>query len=763
MIAVSLRVYVLLMSLFAAFTLGLPRLGAAAPWLPLGPDGGDARRLASDPSDHRHLYLGTANGWIYESHTSGASWIRLAQIGHRDDLVLDSIVVDPANPKHLLVGAWVLDRPDGGLFTSIDGGHTWINQAEMRGQSVRALSASPSDPKVFVAGSLTGVFRTVDAGGHWSQISPAENAEIHEIQSVAVDPHDPNIIYAGTWHLPWKTTDGGTHWNSIKQGIIDDSDVFSIIVDPTAPQTVYASACSGIYKSEDGGDLFHKIQGIPSTARRTRVLLQDPHQLDTVFAGTTEGLFRSSDAGATWTRTTGPEIIVNDVSVDPSDSRHVLLATNRGGVLVSDDGGDTFHSSNGGFSARQIAAISRDAAHPSTLYVGVVNDKDWGGVFESENGGVNWSQRSDGLQGRDVFALGQAPDGTMIAGTAHGVYRMDGADKNWQRVEIAGLAVTSPSVVHVGVPGGRSTPPSHSIARARATVPHKAPLPRSGRPAAHTVRPVAPKKVPSRNAPKRPGGKNGAIPVRVKQQPAAPRPGSAASVTVAGQVHPLTGNSTHAAFDGAVYSLVTANATVLAATSTGLLASTDNGASWTSVQARDSGEWRLLASAKSNVVAGSLHSISFSADAGATWSPVRLPEGLTQLTAVAVEPSGTIWAGSREGVFVSADAGNTWSAPKGVYANPVNSIFYDEAAAAVAVTTAGADGIVFTIQLPQRSISYYRAGWALRMAYPVGDHLVAATLFDGLVVQPRMTVSPVAAASLQPSAPAVAPTSPPQR
>ncbi len=64
------------------------------PWLPFGPDGGDRTPHRVDPRDHAHLYLGTANGWIYESHNFGANWVRLASVGKRDDLVLDSIVVD---------------------------------------------------------------------------------------------------------------------------------------------------------------------------------------------------------------------------------------------------------------------------------------------------------------------------------------------------------------------------------------------------------------------------------------------------------------------------------------------------------------------------------------------------------------------------------------------------------------------------------------------------------------------------------------------
>jgi hypothetical protein len=38
-------------------------------------------------------------------------------------------------------------------------------------------------------------------------------------------------------------------------------------------------------------------------------------------------------------------------------------------------------------------------------------------------------------------------------------------------------------------------------------------------------------------------------------------------------------------------------------------------------------------------------------------------------------------------------------------------------------------------------VSSWDTKWNLRFARPVGDHLVAATLFDGIVVQPRMVDS----------------------
>ena len=407
-----------------------PTLAQQASWVPVGPDGGDARSFAADPSNDKHLYLGTTNSWIYQTEDGGASWQRLAKLAKTDDLMLDNIVVDESDPKTLLVGAWVIDHPEGGLFISHDAGKTWTTVEAMKGQSIRALTQAPSDAKVWIAGTLRGVFRSEDGGVQWTQITPVGSMDLHEVESIAIDPRDPRTVYAGTWHLPWKTTDGGANWHNIKQGLIDDSDVFSIIINPVVPNIVYTSACSGIYRSDNGGELYHKIQGIPMTARRTRVLMLDPTSPNTVYAGTTEGLYKTLDGGATFRRMTGPDVIVNDVYVDPKNPQHVLLATDRSGVLESDDAAATFKAANSGFSQRQVASLLVDAKTPQTILAGVVNDKSYGGVFVSHDGGANWSQQSNGLQGRDVFSLSQSADGVILAGTNAGIFRWDGA--NWQ-------------------------------------------------------------------------------------------------------------------------------------------------------------------------------------------------------------------------------------------------------------------------------------------------------------------------------------------
>ena len=405
-----------------------------APWSPVGPAGGDARSFAAVPSDPRHLYMGSTDSWIYESVDGGASWQRLSRLGASDDLVVDHILVDPRDPSTLFAAAWQLGSNGGGLWISHDGGHTFAEAEALRGQSIRALAQAHSDPGILVAGSLEGVFRSTDSGATWQLITPPGSHELHEIESVAIDPANPEIVYAGTWHLPWKTTDGGRNWANIKNGVIDDSDVFSIVVDPLQPATVYASACSGIYKSLNAGALFKKIQGIPSTARRTRILKQDPKNREIVYAGTTEGLYKTLDGGRSFARVTGPEVIVNDVFVSPANPNHVLLATDRGGVLLSEDAGATFVAANRGFSGRKVEALLADRADPARLYAGVVNDKAYGGVFASSDGGGHWEQLQRGLDARDVYTLAQSAEGLLLAGTSDGIFALQpsGPAAGWQ-------------------------------------------------------------------------------------------------------------------------------------------------------------------------------------------------------------------------------------------------------------------------------------------------------------------------------------------
>jgi len=120
---------------------------------------------------------------------------------------------------------------------------------------------------------------------------------------------------------------------------------------------------------------------------------------------------------------------------------------------------------------------------------------------------------------------------------------------------------------------------------------------------------------------------------------------------------------------------------------------------------------------------------------------VKLPENLTQIGAIAPDGSGAVWVGGREGVFVSSDGGASWGTLTSLYIRNVNSLSYDEANERMLVTASGDSTMTFAVHLHDRSVKYWDTGWNLRFARTVGDHMIAVTQFDGIVVQPRMVDS----------------------
>ena len=162
---------------------------------------------------------------------------------------------------------------------------------------------------------------------------------------------------------------------------------------------------------------------------------------------------RARDGGRTFKRMTGPEVIVNDVSIDPANPQRVLLATDRGGVLASNDAATTFTQSNAGISERKVEALLVDRQNVQRIFAGVLNDKAFGGVFVSVDDGVRWKQIATGLDGRDVFALAQSPEGAILAGTNSGIFALDLDSSAW--LPGGTIANTGPKSAKQGVRGSR--------------------------------------------------------------------------------------------------------------------------------------------------------------------------------------------------------------------------------------------------------------------------------------------------------------------
>ncbi len=662
-------VKLLLFCVAVLFTLG----SFASDWRLIGPEGGDVRTLSCDPADPNRILLGTSAGQLFISQDGGNSWAPFAHLGAGDDYVLDHIIFDPTHTATIYVAGWSLyNNEEGDVFRSDDGGRTWRTLPMVHGKSIRALAMAPSDHNTLVIGAIDGVFRSRDGGATWTRISPENDAEIKNIESVAIDPVNPDVIYAGTFHLPWKTEDGGQTWHSIQEGMLLDSDVFSIIIDPNRPSMVYLSACSGIYKSVNAGNLFTRIRGIPHSAIRTRMLKQDPKRPEIVYAGTTGGLWKTFDGGTTWELYSAPDVIVNDILIDPRHPDRVLLATDRGGVLASDDGFDHYARSNRGFSHRVVGGVVVDRNDSNRLYVGVVNDKDYGGFFLSDDGGQSWRQSNRGLDDRDILSLQQADNGVIFAGTNHGIFSLSSKGEWLPAAMILGKRPPESE---------QSAPPVSTRSRETTRARHRA--------GAHAV-PKAP-------------------PEDVIATDKAPRIRSLQ----------ITDKVWYAATDQGLFTSVDQGSKWYGEPVGG---ETD----FIAVNSFPDGSITLVNPRR----------VFLSKDTGESWTEISCPRYVTGVYSLTVGPDGSLWLGTREGALHSTDGGSTWQhLLGGLPPREVLAVRYDAAGQRLLATVLHAHGVFESKDGGRSWQRSPDAGVSIRSAMNYQGRLLGTSTYNGLLLE----------------------------
>jgi len=638
---VANRRFVLIFGLLALLSLS----ANAQTWRQVGPPGGDVQSLAAVPGSSRTLFLGTSDGHVFGSSDGGEHWALLGRIGEHHDDVIMSMVVDARTANTLYATSWTLSSHGGGVYRSSDSGHNW-QLIGLQGLVVRAIAQAPSNPDILVAGATDGVYRSEDSGKHWGRISPEKHEDLRNFDSIAIDPHDPNTIYAGTYHLPWKTADGGKNWAPVHQGMVDDSDVMSITIDQNDASHVFASACSGIYHSPDGGANWTKFKGIPKDSRRTVHILQDPKRPMTVYAATTEGLWKTSDDGANWHPITPVSWSILSMVIDPENSDRLILGTERLGIQVSDNGGQTYRASNQGFSHRRIVDAAADPQHPERALV--VLTSNFEPLLETKDSGRTWTPLATGLQSgppRHIFA---SPDGWFAAPGPGGLLRYDTARNSWVPVNLVtekttptqtrqAASVKKVSAQGTKTPASKAAASSAAPAVTRSTVPFRAKV--NDMAFGHDAWFAASEEglLVSRDH----GLNWSMVSLAPVQQPSTTS--SAVSSTSIRAVR--TGNG-----DSYVWAL----------TSRQLEVSGDGGKTWIprALPFEPRGSLHLNPSGENTVLLASDHGVFITRDAGESWHQANLSE--LSFDDMAPVRNAVVVSAANGSLFLSRDAGKTW-------------------------------------------------------------------------------------------------------
>jgi len=293
---------------------------------------------------------------------------------------IQSLAMDPVDFDTVHIGCDV-----GGYYRSTDGGKTFrILNTGLTDYYVDDILIDPSDNRVIYLGTLSGVYKSVDAGRSWTSMrngfpEPKRYAHSAPVGRLAMDPKDRSVLYAGIGN-PRRQKNG----------------------------------CGHIYKSTDGAESWTLLDGIAKHAKDALIhnLAIHPVQTATLFAATDKGLFKSTDAGAAWTRKEKglPHRFCRNVAIHPTQPNimYVVMWSTpgekpwKGGVYRSDDGGESWAARNDGLPQKVAPAGDApqktcnyirflvDPRDPDRIFVG--SNSWWGaGLYRSTDGGRHWT------------------------------------------------------------------------------------------------------------------------------------------------------------------------------------------------------------------------------------------------------------------------------------------------------------------------------------------------------------------------------------
>ncbi|HEY4492001.1 MAG TPA: glycosyl hydrolase, partial [Acidobacteriota bacterium] len=375
----------------------------------------DHHALWVNPQNPFHLILGT-DGGIYVSYDRGLKWQFMRNLPVSQFYHVSHDMETPYNVYGGLQdnGSWMgpsqstngIENKDWKVVGFGDGFHVWAdrtdknivysefqggkilrydkNTAELKEISPYAKEGQPKlrfnwntpielsdkNPRAIFVGAQY-LFRSVDQGESWEQISPDlttndpqkqrqedsggltidnSTAENHcTIFAISVAPQDEKVIWVGTDDGNLQLTrDGGKTWTNLTANISNlpkNTWVSSVEAGNHQLGTAYATfdghqtgdMKTYVYKTTDFGKTWISMatDAIKGYAHIVREDIVNPNLL---FAGTEFGLFLTIDGGKQWAQFTGnlPNASVRDLSIHPRES-DLIVGTHGRGIYIVDD------------------------------------------------------------------------------------------------------------------------------------------------------------------------------------------------------------------------------------------------------------------------------------------------------------------------------------------------------------------------------------------------------------------------------------------
>jgi photosystem II stability/assembly factor-like uncharacterized protein len=555
------------------------------------------------------------------------------------------------------------------------------------GGDVRSLTADPSRPDRIFLGTADGhVFGSEDAGEHWTLFGRVAERWDAVVTAIVADPRDPDVLFASTWMQDpaagggiFRSSDGGRTWSAA--GLAGEA-VRALAVAPSDRNMLVAGTLDGVYRSRDAGKSWERISPEHhEELRNLDSLAVDPHDSQTIYAGTFHLPWKTTDGGRTWSP-------IHDGMIDDSDVMSLLVDHATPGVMYASACSGIYRSDNGAsqwkkiqgipYTARRTHVIAQDPEHPGFVYAATSE-----GLWKTSDAGTTWHRTTpENWVINTIVVPGTGRRGRVVIGTEQlGVLASDDDGEHFhdanagffhrqilalaadaaQPGHVLAVLANAPEPVLLSGDGGNSWLPFSPGLRAEQILRVYAAPDGWWASLAHggLVRYDLQK-----NSWRRVGALTGE-----------------AAATAASPTHIRSSRITQSAppqLGQVVNDMAFGSESWFAATESGLLISTDQGATWAldaigpittpplqSVRVSSSGE---------QIWAASLRGIVASADGGKSWSWRDLPFEADGPVSLAVDRAdeNIVVCVAHNGLYISRDGGQSWQqAGAGLPATPV--------------------------------------------------------------------------------------------
>lgn len=454
------------------------------------------------PHDNNIIFLSTPDGGLWKT-TNGSdanpNWTTnndyLAVIG------CSQLVIHPDTPSimYLATGSWESDKKSIGVLKTIDDGANWVptdlSFTLSQQYVIRRLIMDPMDPKIMMAATDGGVFRTTNGWVTKTLTNLDGNFNMHDI---AFKPGDHMTVYAsgsGPSDIFWKSVDNGASWTPVSTGLPVSADISRIIigVTPANSAIVYALAGNtsggykGLYRSTNSGGSFSTQSttpnilntNVPATdnkgqASHDLAIAVSPTNSDSLLIGGINQ-WRSSDGGVNWTLVTywygddplfpgvGETIApymhadVQSISYLPGNSSTIYTVCD-GGISRSTDNGATWTYIANNLRIAQMQDVALSANDPSILITGlqdIGNLKNISGTWTYIGGGDGESAFIDRTNNNAIVVSDPNGDHNYSPNGGVNKYKLNGGGSLPEGTEFFSPIVQDPVTSTTCYAGGR--------------------------------------------------------------------------------------------------------------------------------------------------------------------------------------------------------------------------------------------------------------------------------------------------------------------